>query len=286
MALVLRSVFNTYTFCFKEYNDPRVEHFPLLGSPWPVILLIIVYLKFVYNWGPKLMENRKPYNLKTLMNVYNALQVLLNLYIGVTGFLNSYFSEDYDWLCEPINQKTSPARRKLIMATYLYFLSKIVDLLDTVFFVLRKKNNQITFLHTYHHAAMILATYIANKFLSGSHATLLGLINSFVHVIMYFYYFLTSFRPEVKNSLWWKKYITQVQLFQFMILMAHFGIPLLLGYCNYPTSLLFIGFTQNLFMFTLFADFYIKAYLKSKKRKTEMTNGSSCLNHSLAKVVK
>lgn len=50
------------------------------------------------------------------------------------------------------------------------------------------------------------------SFFSGSHATLLGLINSWVHVIMYFYYFLTSFRPELKNSLWWKKHITQVQL--------------------------------------------------------------------------
>ncbi|KAL1377424.1 hypothetical protein pipiens_016274 [Culex pipiens pipiens] len=95
------------------------------------------------------------------------------------------------------------------------------------------------------------------SFFSGSHATLLGLINSWVHVIMYFYYFLTSFRPELKNSLWWKKHITQVQLIQFLILMVHFGLPLVLGYCNYPVYLLFIGFTQNVFMFTLFADIYV-----------------------------
>ncbi|XP_058818388.1 elongation of very long chain fatty acids protein AAEL008004-like [Topomyia yanbarensis] len=267
MALVLRSIFNIYTFYFEEYNDPRVEQFPLLGSPWPVILLIILYIKFVSEWGPKLMEHRKPFGLKGLMNVYNVSQVLLNLYIGLTGFYNSYFTDDdYSWVCEPINQKVTPARRKLIFVTYLYFLSKIVDLLDTVFFVLRKKNNQITFLHIYHHAGMVAATYVFNKFLSGSHATLLGLINSFVHVIMYFYYFLTSFRPELKNSLWWKKYITQVQMFQFLILMIHFGAPLLLGYCNYPTFVLFIGFSQNIFMFTLFADFYVKAYLKARKR--------------------
>ena len=54
-----------------------------------------------------------------------------------------------------------------------------------------------------------LSVYLINL---GSHATFLGLINSYVHVIMYFYYFLTSFKPELKQSLWWKKHITQLQM--------------------------------------------------------------------------
>ncbi|XP_055548340.1 elongation of very long chain fatty acids protein AAEL008004-like isoform X2 [Wyeomyia smithii] len=268
MALVLRYLFDSYTFYFREYNDPRVEHFPLLGSPWPVLLVIILYLKFCCSWGPRLMENRKPFCLKSVMNVYNFCQILINLYIGVVGLNNSYFANDFNRLCEPINQKVSASRGKLIFVSYLYFISKIVDLLDTIFFVLRKKNNQITFLHIYHHAGMVAATYVFSKFISGSHATLLGLINSYVHVIMYFYYFLTSFRPELKNSLWWKKHITQVQLLQFLILMVHFGLPLLLGYCDYPKAILLIGFTQNLFMFILFADFYVKAYFKKRKSST------------------
>lgn len=48
--------------------------------------------------------------------------------------------------------------------------------------------------------------------ISGSHGTLLGILNAYVHVIMYIYYFLTSVKPELRNSAWWKKYITQVQL--------------------------------------------------------------------------
>lgn len=54
-----------------------------------------------------------------------------------------------------------------------------------------------------------------------------------------------------------------------MVLMAHFGLPLIFGYCNYPAVFLFIGFTQNLFMFTLFADFYLKAYVKTQKDKVK-----------------
>jgi hypothetical protein len=37
-------------------------------------------------------------------------------------------------------------------------------------------------------------------------------VNSFVHTVMYSYYLVTSLWPEYKEKLWWKKYITQLQL--------------------------------------------------------------------------
>ena len=37
---------------------------------------------------------------------------------------------------------------------YWYFFSKSIELMDTVLMVVRKKNNQITFLHVFHHASM------------------------------------------------------------------------------------------------------------------------------------
>lgn len=36
--------------------------------------------------------------------------------------------------------------------------------------------------------------------------------NSFVHVIMYTYYLLSAFGPVMHRFLWWKKYLTQIQL--------------------------------------------------------------------------
>lgn len=59
---------------------------------------------------------------------------------------------------------------------------------------------------------MVAATWVTTRYVPGGHAALLGIINCGVHVIMYTYYFLTAFKPELKNSLWWKKHITQVQL--------------------------------------------------------------------------
>lgn len=44
---------------------------------------------------------------------------------------------------------------------------KLVELLDTVFFVLRKKQNQVSFLHVYHHTIMAVFTWGYLKYLPG-----------------------------------------------------------------------------------------------------------------------
>jgi hypothetical protein len=46
----------------------------------------------------------------------------------------------------------------------------------------------------------------------GGHGTFLGYTNSIVHAVMYAYYFVTSTWPEYKGNIWWKKYITQLQM--------------------------------------------------------------------------
>jgi hypothetical protein len=47
---------------------------------------------------------------------------------------------------------------------------------------------------------------------TGGHGTFSGYVNSIVHAVMYAYYFVTSMWPEYKDSIWWKKYITQLQM--------------------------------------------------------------------------
>jgi elongation of very long chain fatty acids protein 2 len=38
-----------------------------------------------------------------------------------------------------------------------------------------------------------------------------SMVNSFVHVVMYTYYGLSVF-PSIRSYLWWKRYLTQLQL--------------------------------------------------------------------------
>lgn len=95
---------------------------------------------------------------------------------------------------------------------YVYFLAKISELLDTVFFVIRKKNNQITFLHLYHHTVMPMISWGAAKYYPGGHGTLIGVINSFVHIIMYTYYMFAACGPQFQKYLFWKRHITTLQM--------------------------------------------------------------------------
>ena len=68
--------------------------------------------------------------------------------------------------CESI-EWTTPTGLEQANAVYLYYIIKITDLIDTIFFILRKKNNQATFLHVYHHAIMVILTYLVLKLVPG-----------------------------------------------------------------------------------------------------------------------
>lgn len=51
-----------------------------------------------------------------------------------------------------------------------------------------------------------------NLFLLFPAAFFVGLINTFVHVIMYSYYGLAALGPHMQKYLWWKRYLTSLQL--------------------------------------------------------------------------
>ncbi|MBZ3884508.1 Elongation of very long chain fatty acids protein 5 [Sciurus carolinensis] len=88
--------------------------------------------------------------------------------------------------------------------------------MDTFFFILRKNNHQITVLHVYHHATMFNIWWFVMNWVPCGHSYFSATLNSFIHVLMYSYYGLSSVR-SMRPYLWWKKYITQGQLVQFVL---------------------------------------------------------------------
>lgn len=69
----------------------------------------------------------------------------------------------------------------------------------------------------------------------------------------------------MKNAVFIKKFITQIQLVQFAVVIVIFAYPLVfIKDCDYPSWTLVFGVFQNFFMLVLFSDFYRKAYLKKK----------------------
>ncbi len=53
---------------------------------------------------------------------------------------------------------------------------------------------------------------LKKKLFAAEQVILPGIINTFVHIIMYWYYFLASLGPQMQKFLWWKIYVTKLQM--------------------------------------------------------------------------
>lgn len=215
-----------------------------------------------------MMENQKPHNIKYIMLVYNLVQTVYNAYIVSYFFIPGVPQYLFQHSCTPLPRQTNSYYWAFTEASYLYFLSKIIDLLDTVFFVLRKKQSHVSFLHVYHHSMMVFTTWACLRYFKSEQSIFIGLLNSVVHVVMYSYYFLAACGPEIQKYLWWKKYLTKFQLIQFVLFCIHQG-SLLLFECEMPVALTYYIFFQAGFMCALFANFYYQTFIKKHNKEVK-----------------
>ena len=146
------------------------------------------------------------------------------------------------------------------------FMLKLAELVETVFFVLRKKQNQVTKLHVYHHVSTFMFGWLTCKYIGGGMATFPVLINSFVHILMYTYYLLASFGPGIQRRLRpWKPKLTILQMVQFFVLIAH-SMQSLAPSCNVPKQLLLLWVPNIVTIFLMFYDFYKESYLRKRRK--------------------
>ena len=154
----------------------HLSNMPLAGS---FGYLIAVYLLH------KFMSSREQISIpRALLVVYNAAQVVIN------GYVAWKIAEALGGRVWGIGLKDTSAVR---YGVYLHMLCKYLDYTDTLIILLRKKSEQLSFLHLWHHATILVVWgWVVNTWPTaeenGSAAYAYGAwINSCVHVIMYFY---------------------------------------------------------------------------------------------------
>lgn len=263
MASLIRDVVSNYNEAVKHIKDPIVDTWPLMGSPGPMLCIVGLYLIFVLKAGPKMMEKRPAFQLNTVMILYNAFQVLFSIWLTTLAlnvefkYLFTFHGCGYHIPIPDAEMKHKQAA--ILRGAWWYFFAKIIELLDTVFFILRKKQNQVTFLHVYHHSTTAIFSWCYLKLLPGEQGIVVGFLNSVVHIIMYSYYFIAALGSKYRKYLWWKKYMTWVQLLQFGIMLFYLILTLAID-CRLPKALTYFFATNVIIFLYLFSDFYRKAY--------------------------
>lgn len=249
-------------------RDRRVDNWLLMSSPWPTITLSVAYWYCSIVLGPFLMKDRPAFELKKSIQIYNIFQVVISGYMFVECCMAGWFTH-YNWACQAVELDTHPDSAGIRMATmtHLYFLSKFIEFADTFFFIARKKFTHVNRLQLIHHGIMPIQAYMLVRWLPGGHESFGGMFNCFVHVIMYGYYFLAQSGID-RKYLWWKKYLTAFQMFQFICIFAK-SLVLIFGYaeCGYPWQFSAITAVLMVLFFFLFAEFYMEEY-NAKSRKS------------------
>lgn len=81
---------------------------------------------------------------------------------------------------------------------------------------------------------------------------------------MYSYYFLSALGPKVQPYLWWKKYLTAIQMIQFVLVLIH-AFQLFFVDCDYPKAFVWLIGLHAIMFYFLFRGFYKETYEKKKK---------------------
>ena len=156
------TLMDSYNHVFIDLRDTRVDSWMLMDSPWPTFACCVLYYIIVRMLGPNFMKDRPAYGCKIPMLFYNVFQTFFSLWIfsRLCGF---WLSGKYNWVCQPVDYSNSEDGLTAASIVWWYFFSKFTDFMDSFFFVLRKKNNQLTSLHVIHHAMMPMTSWIFLK---------------------------------------------------------------------------------------------------------------------------
>ncbi|XP_032590631.1 elongation of very long chain fatty acids protein 7 [Drosophila grimshawi] len=250
-----------------ETNHPEI-----MATPWFMFAVLGIYLFAITKLLPEVMEFRKPFELKKLIIVHNIVQVVSCIYVvheilHITEGLIIYF-----WKCSILEQTPQRMKRHFSLAYFLFWL-KISELMETIIFVLRRKQNQVTKLHIFHHISTVTLIYmlINHNETNGCDALFPILMNSFVHIIMYSYYLIAAVADKsiVRALMPVKKSITVMQMVQFTIMLIH--SMLVLMNCGVDTKVFIYFICVIVLMFYGFYDFYKNTYNSSKRSKSDQS---------------
>ncbi|XP_055819243.1 uncharacterized protein LOC129888011 [Solanum dulcamara] len=276
-----------------EHLETNIVHYWLVGHPmisqfefkhrqtfgatllFP-ILSILIYLSFTLLSlrFPSLLPTVSAAALRCITATHSLILCILSLIMAAgcaISVLHEMATHAHNWnwiICyNELNYENIFLRGPLAFWGYVFYLSKILEFLDTLLILLSSsRSRRLSFLHVYHHALVPLFCYVGVA--TGQSMWPAGvIINASVHVLMYAYYFLSAIGKRPR----WKKLVTDVQIAQFMFGIVCFGAVMYYHLtsefgCS-GIGVWFFTICFNVSLLALFLNFHFKTYAKNNSKK-------------------
>ncbi|XP_023013402.1 elongation of very long chain fatty acids protein baldspot [Leptinotarsa decemlineata] len=229
-----------------------------------------IYMILIFG-GQYIMQSRQKFELRGVLVLWNTLLACFSIMGAsrtVPEFLHTLSHHGlYHSVCIPsfIEQDKVSG-----FWTWMFVLSKLPELGDTIFIVLRKQ--PLIFLHWYHHITVLLYSWFSYTEYTAS-ARWFIVMNYCVHSVMYSYYALRAMRYNPPRQI--AMVITSLQLLQMIIGCAvNLWARQLLQQqqeCHISPINIKLSIAMYLSYFVLFARFFYKAYMSGDRRSKART---------------
>ncbi|RWS05164.1 elongation of very long chain fatty acids protein 6-like protein [Dinothrombium tinctorium] len=253
-------------FEFEQKHDPKAAQL-WFSKNWHISLyLSAFYLMLVFS-GKEYMKNRRAFKLRKLLVAWNVLLALFSVFGACRTLPEMYHvlkHHGFDHsVCNP-----SYAEHVKGFWTWMFTLSKIPELGDTLFIILRKQS--LILLHWYHHVTVFLfCWYSYPEHFSTARWSVC--MNYTVHSIMYTYYAIRAlgYRPPRLSAM----LITLMQTLQMVVgLFVNcyaFYQKMRGNYCHCQVKTLIWALIMYGSYLALFSHYFYTVYFKRDTKKTQ-----------------
>jgi elongation of very long chain fatty acids protein 6 len=280
----------SHVFGFESLFQENSEHFHAwMIRNWTLsVVIAAAYCAFVFV-GRRVMSARPRFECRAPLIAWNIFLALFSM-LGTVRVL-----PEFAWIISNKGVTESVCNNSYGYGitgfwAYMFIMSKLPELIDTVFIVLRKQ--QLIFLHWYHHATVLVYCWYSYKDFASTGRWFMTM-NYFVHSMMYSYYACKAMRVKVPGFV--SQVITTSQILQ-MIAGCYVNYQAYVtqaagGRCAITQENIFWSSMMYFSYFVLFAHFFVNAYVVKKdkspagvaaKDKAPLLNGKQQLHKGSA----
>lgn len=254
----------SYVFDFEEKWDEN-KFSQYMNEHWAdSFVYSAVYLMIIFG-GKHVMSKRRRYDLRPYLALWSGLLAIFSI-LGTIRTLPELISSIKDHNLEYSICVPSYFEGVTSFWCFLFTVSKVLELGDTLFIVLRKQ--PLIFLHWFHHITVLIYVWYSYPERIANGRWFMTM-NFMVHSVMYSYYAFKAMRFNIPK--WISMFITFLQLSQMvtgmLINVWSYEIMQRGGYCAQSYTNIRYAVLMYCSYFILFAHFFYTTYIAGKPKE-------------------